>query len=77
MKTDHTLDYQILELLLRLEVPNVTVYAFAIGNFKRPPEEVSKLMDLARTKLVQICEKGYDMKWILCHKTLIVVVSVR
>ncbi|PLW34933.1 hypothetical protein PCANC_19084 [Puccinia coronata f. sp. avenae] len=58
MKTDHTLDYQILELLLRLEVPNVTVYAFAIGNFKRPPEEVSKLMDLARTKLVQICEKG-------------------
>ncbi|KAA1110514.1 cis-prenyltransferase [Puccinia graminis f. sp. tritici] len=49
---------RILELLLRLEVPNVTVYAFAIGNFKRSAEEVNKLMDLARTKLVQICEKG-------------------
>ncbi|OAV95287.1 hypothetical protein PTTG_03657 [Puccinia triticina 1-1 BBBD Race 1] len=49
---------RILELLLRLNVPHVTVYAFAIGNFKRSPEEVNKLMDLARTKLVQICEKG-------------------
>ncbi|KAH9460376.1 hypothetical protein MJO28_003958 [Puccinia striiformis f. sp. tritici] len=49
---------RVLELLLRLEVPNVTVYAFAIGNFKRSTEEVNQLMDLARTKLVQICEKG-------------------
>ncbi|KAI9627024.1 hypothetical protein KEM48_010068 [Puccinia striiformis f. sp. tritici PST-130] len=53
---------RVLELLLRLEVPNVTVYAFAIGNFKRSTEEVNQLMDLARTKLVQICEKGSDRK---------------
>lgn len=49
---------RVLELLLRLEVPNVTVYAFAICNFNRSPEEVSKLMNLARTKLLEICEKG-------------------
>ncbi|KNZ49915.1 di-trans,poly-cis-decaprenylcistransferase [Puccinia sorghi] len=49
---------RILELLLRLNIPNVTIYAFAIENFNRPHSEVNKLMDLARTKLVQICEKG-------------------
>ncbi|EGG05767.1 uncharacterized protein MELLADRAFT_87649 [Melampsora larici-populina 98AG31] len=49
---------RVLELLLRLEVPNVTVYAFAIDNFNRPAHEVSKLMDMARTKLIEICERG-------------------
>ncbi|MBW0521297.1 hypothetical protein O181_061012 [Austropuccinia psidii MF-1] len=49
---------RLLELLLRLHIPNVTVYAFAIGNFNRSPDEVSALMNLARVKLVEICEKG-------------------
>ncbi|CAH7666688.1 putative undecaprenyl diphosphate synthase-domain-containing protein [Phakopsora pachyrhizi] len=49
---------RVLELLLRLEIPNVTVYAFAIENFNRSPEEVTKLMNLARVKLLEICEKG-------------------
>jgi len=51
-----------LEWLLRLHIPHVTVYAFAIENFNRPAGEVNKLMDMARTKLVQICEKGSVLK---------------
>ena len=36
----------------------MTVYAFAIENFKRAPEEVSALMNLAGTKLAEMCEHG-------------------
>jgi undecaprenyl diphosphate synthase len=37
----------------------VTVYAFSIENFNRPPGEVEGLMEMARVRLVEICEKGY------------------
>jgi ditrans,polycis-polyprenyl diphosphate synthase len=37
----------------------VSVYAFALDNFKRPPEEVAALMELAETRLVELCEHGY------------------
>ncbi|EAU85142.1 dehydrodolichyl diphosphate synthetase [Coprinopsis cinerea okayama7 len=49
---------RVLEVCLYLGVSCVTVYAFAIDNFKRSPEEVDALMHLAETKLVELCEHG-------------------
>ena len=43
---------------MRLDVRCVSVYAFAIENFKRTPEEVDALMTLAETKLLEICQHG-------------------
>ncbi|XP_065201591.1 dehydrodolichyl diphosphate synthase complex subunit DHDDS-like [Planococcus citri] len=43
---------------LKLEVFEVTVYAFSIENFKRNKEEVDTLMDLAKTKF-----KGLIDEW--------------
>lgn len=51
-----------LDILLHLGVSHVTVYAFAIDNFQRDEEEVEHLMDLARTKLVELCEKGHVLR---------------
>jgi undecaprenyl diphosphate synthase len=36
----------------------VTVYAFSIENFKRPVEEVNALMEIAKIKLLQLCQHG-------------------
>ncbi|EJU00812.1 Di-trans-poly-cis-decaprenylcistransferase [Dacryopinax primogenitus] len=49
---------RILECLLKLRVKCVTVYAFAIENFNRTPEEVDALMKLLREKLIEISRKG-------------------
>ncbi|KAI5480822.1 cis-prenyltransferase, dehydrodolichyl diphosphate synthase [Pseudohyphozyma bogoriensis] len=49
---------RVLSFFLKLEIPHVTVYAFSIENFNRPPGEVESLMDMARVRLVEICEKG-------------------
>lgn len=49
---------QLLEFLLALHIPNVTVYAFAIDNFNRPEHEVNGLMQLATEKLLELGEKG-------------------
>lgn len=43
---------------LKLEVFEVTVYAFSIENFKRNKEEVDTLMNLAKTKF-----KGLIDEW--------------
>jgi ditrans,polycis-polyprenyl diphosphate synthase len=43
---------------LRLNIRCVTVYAFAIDNFKRSPAEVDALMNLAEQKLLELCEHG-------------------
>ncbi len=43
---------------MRLDIRCVTVYAFSIENFKRSPTEVDTLMDLAKTKLAELCENG-------------------
>lgn len=50
---------QMLEICLRLNVHCVSAYAFAIENFKRTPEEVDALMELAEQKLLELCEHGY------------------
>ncbi|GAA6008001.1 hypothetical protein JCM10207_006993 [Rhodosporidiobolus poonsookiae] len=49
---------RVLSFLLKLDIPHVTVYAFSIENFNRPPAEVDALMGLARTRLVEICQHG-------------------
>jgi ditrans,polycis-polyprenyl diphosphate synthase len=37
----------------------VSAYTFSIENFKRAPEEVQALMELAEEKLLHLCNKGY------------------
>ncbi|KAM0793631.1 hypothetical protein ACM66B_001063 [Microbotryomycetes sp. NB124-2] len=49
---------RVLGFLLKLGVPHVTVYAFSIENFNRDPREVDTLLEMARTRLVELCEKG-------------------
>ncbi|KAI0717621.1 Di-trans-poly-cis-decaprenylcistransferase [Fomitopsis betulina] len=49
---------RMLEICMRLNVRCVSVYAFAIENFKRTPDEVDALMALAETKLLEICQHG-------------------
>lgn len=49
---------RVLSFFLKLDIPHVTVYAFSIENFNRDPKEVEALMDMARLRLVEICEKG-------------------
>lgn len=36
---------------LELGIPELTVYAFSLDNFKREKEEVDSLMDITRQKL--------------------------
>ncbi|KAH9952031.1 Di-trans-poly-cis-decaprenylcistransferase [Amylocystis lapponica] len=49
---------RVLEICMRLNIHCVSVYAFAIENFKRSPEEVEALMNLAQEKLLEICQHG-------------------
>src|ERR1700761_6629567 len=45
---------RILEVCYKSGVKYVTIYAFSIENFKRSRYEVDGLMDMAKTKLVQM-----------------------
>eukprot|EP00051_Salpingoeca_urceolata_P035413 m.29524 g.29524 ORF g.29524 m.29524 type:complete len:393 (-) comp9174_c0_seq2:215-1393(-) len=47
-----------LQWCMDLGVKEVTVYAFSLANFKRPPEEVQALMALAKDKFTQMLERG-------------------
>ncbi|CAH2351846.1 dehydrodolichyl diphosphate synthase complex subunit Rer2p [[Candida] railenensis] len=62
IKEGHNMGFEsmanILELLYEAGVEHVTVYAFSIENFKRSKYEVEWLMDLAKSKLQQICQHG-------------------
>ncbi|THH17411.1 hypothetical protein EW146_g3412 [Bondarzewia mesenterica] len=49
---------RMLEICLLLNVRCISAYAFAIENFKRPPDEVDALMHLAEQKLVELCQHG-------------------
>ncbi|XP_012263743.1 dehydrodolichyl diphosphate synthase complex subunit DHDDS [Athalia rosae] len=46
-----------LQWCLELGIPEVTVYAFSIENFKRSEEEVNCLMDLARQKFQNLLDE--------------------
>jgi len=49
---------RVLEICSTLDVKVVSVYAFAIDNFKRPKEEVDGLMNLAEKALLELCTHG-------------------
>ncbi|KAK5173978.1 cis-prenyltransferase [Saxophila tyrrhenica] len=49
---------KVLEVCYKSGVEYVTIYAFSIENFKRSKYEVDGLMDMAKTKLVQMSQHG-------------------
>ncbi|KAJ7778637.1 Decaprenyl diphosphate synthase-like protein [Mycena maculata] len=49
---------RLLEACLRLQIQCVSVYAFAIDNFRRSPEEIDHLMNLAHDKLMEMSQHG-------------------
>ncbi|KAJ7168374.1 Decaprenyl diphosphate synthase-like protein [Mycena crocata] len=49
---------RILEACLRLEIRCVSAYAFAMDNFRRSPEEIEDLMNLAHDKLMEMSGHG-------------------
>ncbi|KAG0234610.1 hypothetical protein BGW42_006361 [Actinomortierella wolfii] len=49
---------QMMAVCMELGIKVVTVYAFSIENFKRPPDQVETLMELAKDKLTELCEKS-------------------
>lgn len=49
---------KVLEVCYKSGVKHVTIYAFSIENFKRSKYEVDGLMDMAKTKLVQMSQHG-------------------
>ncbi|CUS11842.1 unnamed protein product [Tuber aestivum] len=49
---------KILEVCYKSGVKVVTIYAFSIENFKRPLHEVNALMEIAKIKLLQLCQHG-------------------
>ncbi|KAI8439974.1 hypothetical protein MSG28_001424 [Choristoneura fumiferana] len=50
-----------LKWCLDLGIPEVTVYAFSIENFKRSKEEVNALMDLARDKFQRLLDEIHQI----------------
>ncbi|RVE63010.1 hypothetical protein OJAV_G00162760 [Oryzias javanicus] len=46
----------------QLNIPEVTVYAFSIENFKRTKEEVDGLLDLARQKFERLLEERENLE---------------
>lgn len=62
---------EVLEWCFDLGIPEVTVYAFSIENFKRSQEEVDGLMELARQKFDRLMEeKEMIMKHGVCVRAL-------
>ncbi|KAF8952407.1 cis-prenyltransferase, partial [Haplosporangium bisporale] len=49
---------EILAVCMELGIKVVTVYAFSIENFQRPPDQVEILMGIAKTKLAELCEQS-------------------
>ena len=45
----------------KLNIREVTVYAFSIENFKRSKEEVEQLFNLAREKFKKLLEEKYSL----------------
>jgi ditrans,polycis-polyprenyl diphosphate synthase len=65
---------RVLELCLRLDIRAVSVYAFALDNFRRSPDEVDTLMDLAEVKLRALAKEGallqrYGARLNVCGRT--------
>jgi len=50
----------IIQWCLELGVRVVSVYAFSIDNFKRPPDEVHDLMQLAETSFEELLQVSHS-----------------
>jgi undecaprenyl diphosphate synthase len=46
--------YQLISLCHRYGIPNLSVYAFSIENFKRSPEEIDALLDILRRTMEEM-----------------------
>ena len=55
---DSLADHQNLELCYKCNIRAVTIYVFSIENFKRPKAQVDTLMELFKTFLQRISERG-------------------
>ncbi|KAJ1987763.1 cis-prenyltransferase [Dimargaris cristalligena] len=53
---------EVLEWCMQLGIPAVSIYAFSIDNFNRPPEEVDTLMKMAKEKLVVFCRESETVR---------------
>jgi ditrans,polycis-polyprenyl diphosphate synthase len=45
-------------------IREVSVYAFSIENFKRSPDEVNGLFDLAREKFKRLLQEKYSLYYV-------------
>lgn len=54
----------IIQWCLDLGITHISVYAFSIDNFKRSPDEVDSLMELAELKFDELLHVSTDM--IIC-----------
>lgn len=63
---------QILELCYNTGIQVVTIFAFSIENFNRTPYEVNSLMEIMKSKLLQIIERGYATVFYLCQDPTLV-----
>ena len=59
-----------LQWCLDLGVEAITVYAFSIDNFRRGPQEVQALMELAEEKLLDLLNVCHTMGRQLCCSVL-------
>lgn len=50
---------QVLHWCDEIGIPEVTVYAFSIENFKRPPEEVDALLSIFQDKIKRLLDEKY------------------
>ncbi|KAF9565320.1 cis-prenyltransferase [Mortierella alpina] len=53
---------EIMAECMKLGIKVLTVYAFSIENFKRPPDQVNTLMELAKVRLAELCENSELVK---------------
>ncbi|ODV90149.1 hypothetical protein CANCADRAFT_56760 [Tortispora caseinolytica NRRL Y-17796] len=62
VKEGHTSGFEslleLLDILYRIKIPMITVYAFSVENFHRPPHEVQAIMELVQRSVVQLCQLG-------------------
>lgn len=58
---------EVLQWCLDIGVKEVTLYAFSIENFKRSQEEVTALMSLAITKIVEALDDEFAFLFLITH----------
>ncbi|CAG0884662.1 unnamed protein product, partial [Cyprideis torosa] len=59
--------FRVLDWCHQLGIPEVTVYAFSIENYKRSEQEVAGLMKLAREKLEELLKSRSELEELECQ----------